>query len=528
MRLDKYGGCSPQVIARSGPPRRWLTKLCFGSLLLATSTPLGAQALGSLAADRARIGEITGDTAIAAALAPGFTSVLIGPDLRTVWNSDIAYSMNDGPMWAGRGMNASVTAGAAIGYRGEQLALAIVAAPTIAYSQNLPFDILPGRAPGRSAYSSPWHLSNGSADLPLRFGDRSLQSIDPGESSVTLSVKNVAFGASSTTQWWGPGIRNALIMSNNAGGIPRGFVRTARPIHTRVGDFTAELQAGTLTKSLYFDTLRTSDYRSFSGLLLTYRPPVSGVTLGLARAVYVPSTSAVPSPRAALNALRWTPPASATDRRPADQIASLFGRWIFPASGFEVYAEWARMELPRSLAEFLETPYNTEGYTLGSQWAIRREKAGHTVRFQSEISYLDQNIVFPDRPPVDFYTGRVAVQGYTERGRVIGAAIGPGGSSEWLAVDYLVPRWQLGVFAGRTRWEDNALYRQQFATYFGHDVSIYSGVRAGYRLPLIDVEGDLTIARRLNYLFQSGYVNPTFDRTVRVQNITFTTRLTPR
>jgi hypothetical protein len=510
--------------------RKRIVLVAFGTLP-ATHAAFG-QAIGSPAADRARLNEIVQRGGSADSSAPlGLRVRPVLPDVRFVWNSAIPYSLNDGPLWAGRGANASVTSGVAAGYHSSSWTVEATLAPTLFYSQNLPFDIATEPAPGRSTYSSPWHLdaTTGSADLPLRFGDRGLRGIDLGESEITVRVRAVEAGVSSAAEWWGPGVRNALVLSNNAAGIPRAFVRTARPIRTKVGEFGAELIAGTLTESVFFDTVAANNYRSLSGVKVTYRPPHANVELGLARTVYSPASGAVPSVGSALNALRWKATAGQADTLGYDQIASVFARWFFPGDGFEVYGEFARMQVPLSFSELLQTPDNTGGFTAGFQWAIPRDSAVTRFwRIQSEATALEQNVVYANHPPVDFYTGRTAAQGYTQRGQIIGAAIGPGSSSEFGALDYLTQLQQIGIFVGRIRWEDNALYRQTDATFFSHDVSIYSGVRGSHRWRNSDISLELTVARRFNYLFQNGSRNPGGQGTVRVQNITLATRISPR
>ena len=501
------------------------------------SSSLAAQVIGSTAEDRARLDEILGRRAVCQlapcarhdSVARGLRSYLVWPDVRVVWNSAIPFSLNDGSLWAGRGLNASITAGAGAEYDRQDWGLTLVFAPTFAYSANRPFDFFPDTIPGRSPYSSPWHTGGaaGSADLPLRFGNASLHVIDLGYSELAARFHNASFGFSNTPQWWGPGIRNALVMSDNAPSIPRAFVRTAAPIGTRFGSIAAEIEAGTLTESLFFDSLSTNNYRSFSALTATYEAPGDlHLVLGLSRAVYAPEQNAMPGVSASLNALRWRPTGAAGV--PLDQISSVFARWWFPESGFEAYGEYARMDVPRSLSDFLQTPYRNGGYTVGLQWAGRPDRLTGLLRLESEVSTVEQNLVDRSDLPADFYTGKLAPQGYTQRGQIMGAAVGPGGSSQFVGVDYLPERWQAGLFVGRIRWEDNAMYRQRYSTFFSHDVSIYSGVRGGYRLPRVDVSFELTAARRFNYLFQNGFSNPQQRGTVRVQNITFETRLTPR
>jgi hypothetical protein len=507
-----------------------------------------AQALSSLAAERARLVEITGDTTQLVPLGNPRLSDLIPalnrlpvsgsrfpvyvvlPDVRVVRNSDLPYSLNDGPLWAGRGWSLSFTGGLGFEQPYKSARLRAVLAPTVVYSQNLPFQIFPNTTPARSDYANPFHGPDASSiDLPHRFGDRHVLGFDPGRSSISVEFPRVTAGATTENEWWGPAIRNTLIMSSNAAGIPRWFVRTTKPVRTRIGDVDVKLIAGTLTQSHFFDP-NASENRTLSGIRVQLRPAFdSTLTLGFARVVYVPvGPFASPFTATLSHAFdvftRWEnlDPVSRSD-----QIGSIFARWIFPPSGFEVYAEWARMALPLTATELLTAPHHSGGYTLGFQWARARKKTRY-VRLQAEVTYLEQSLVFPSELTPDFYSGVASPQGYTQRGQVIGAAIGPGGSSQFIGVDYIARRWQFGGFIGRVRWDNDALYRQGAPTFFRHDVSVLSGLRGAWRAPVIDLSAELTVARRYNYLFQNGFANPGLYRDVNVNNLTLALAATPR
>jgi hypothetical protein len=61
-----------------------------------------------------------------------------------------------------------------------------------------------------------------------------------------------------------------------------------------------------------------------------------------------------------------------------------------------------------------------------------------------------------------------------------------------------------------------------------HDVTIFSGVRGGVRLPWTDASGELTVGRRLNYLFQNqGFFGIPINA-ADIQNVTLTVTLSPR
>jgi hypothetical protein len=455
----------------------------------------------------------------------GFARSFVMPTLYVVHNSAIPYSLNDGALWAGRGFNTSLTAGGAFTYRTDRYLVRAVIAPTLVGSENRPFQFIPNGDPARSQFASPWHNGTQPADLPLRFGDEPFYELLTGESSITVTSRGVSVGVSSASEWWGPAVRNPLIMSDNAAGVPRAFVETAQPLRTRVGDFTARLSLGTLTESRFFDTITKDDYRSLNGLFITYRPSIdTSFTLGLARVVYEPSGGMFPSPLRAIDVVRkWPARRSKPEDKPQhqDQIFSVYGRWLLPIPMAEVYAEWARMERPRSFHEFLIAPQNSQAYTVGLQGARRVRRADEFIRVQAEATSLDQLTVFSDRPSPDFYAGQLVAQGYTQRGQIVGAGIGPGGSSQWLAMDYIAPRWQGGAFVGRTRWENDALYRQD-ARATRHDVTIFSGVRGGLRAYAMRLQGQITVGRRLNYLFQNDNFNPgeTPRFATDIQNVT--------
>ena len=124
--------------------------------------------------------------------------------------------------------------------------------------------------------------------MPTRFGDKSIHRLSAGQSSIVVGIRNVQIGLSNENEWWGPGIGNALVLSNNAPGFPHYFLRTAKPISTRIGDIDARWLVGGLTESGFFDTTSTNNVRSITAgaLTLRLRKP-DGLTLGVTRSVWM-------------------------------------------------------------------------------------------------------------------------------------------------------------------------------------------------------------------------------------------------
>ncbi len=467
---------------------------------------------------------------------------LNGVRVLLVTNSNIPLTQNDGPLWAGRGLSTSISTGVRI-----QLGpLRAIIAPEILNSENKYWQIrdtirfyappIPKDRRG-GGFVFPWYQPPLSIDQPLRMGAKPIKTVDAGQSSALLYLGPVAFGAATENEWWGPGIRNAIVLSNNAGGFPHLVVRTSEPRRTRLGTFDARLIVGGISESGYFDTTATNNLQAISLAGLSYTPANhANLSLGFARAVYgtVDKWETIPG-----RILRSFSNPGRPNNRPLndslsypggeDQVYSLFARWVAPADGFESYVEWSRTELPANLRDLFVAPNHTQGYTLGIQWRKPAPLTARTFRLQAETTNLEQSATFRDRPIGSYYTSRKVIQGYTHHGQVIGASIGPGASSQWLALDYLAPTWFLGPYAGRTRWNEDMHSVYGFPSYIGycvHDISIYTGVRSGWRSRFLSATGDLTFGNRLNAWFQEQSGCPNGPSRLDIRNKTLSVTFT--
>jgi hypothetical protein len=212
-----------------------------------------------------------------------------------------------------------------------------------------------------------------------------------------------------------------------------------------------------------------------------------------------------------------------------DQLFSLFARWVFPADGLEVYTEWARTRLKPSLRELLLQPNHTQAYTLGLQWRGAEWHSG-TLRVQTEVTQLEQSATWRDQPGPSWYASNRVIQGYTNRGEVLGASIGPGASSQWLAVDYLRSSWRFGAYAGRIRWNEDVHSNANlpiYVRYCSHDVSLYPGFRAAKSGRLGAVSADLSLQNRLNAFFQNEGGCPNIGPRVDIRNRTLSISFSP-
>jgi hypothetical protein len=453
----------------------------------------------------------------------------LSPEFLAVINSAIPFSQNYGSLWAGKGLSTRML----LGFKLEGARARFIVAPELIISANADWVLrhdfyVPPLPPDRSQFDLPFYVGKSTIDQPMRFGDRAIRRVDLGETTGLIAVRKVEIGFSNENEWWGPGIRNALILSNNAPGFPHFFMRSARPLKTHFGDVDFRWLVGGLKESAYFDTVSNNNVRSLAsvaGTLQTGWDP--NLSVGFARSVYSTASGWGPVFSRWFDIFTQTRH-TRTESVRKDQLFSLFARWVFPADGVEIYAEWGRLELQPSLRDFLISPNHTQGYTLGSQWRGGSWKSG-SFRIQGEITQLEQSATFRDREVPSWYTSTSVIQGYTNRGEMLGASIGPGAQSQFLGTDFLKPDWRVGVFGGRIRWNEDVHDNFGFpayAAYCNHDVSMYGGIRGARIARAGAITLDLTFQNRRNAFFQNAGGCPR-DRRLDIHNTTIAFSFAP-
>jgi hypothetical protein len=317
--------------------------------------------------------------------------------------------------------------------------------------------------------------------------------------------------ASNESMWWGPGIDNAIVMSNNAAGFPHVSLGTSRLLNIGIGKIEASWIWGRLSESPYFDSADTNNTRFITGIVADLELDVlPGLYVGATRLFYEAMPPAgldlgeyfivfqglfKASQQAADNP-------SGNDLR--DQFISLFARWVLPASGFETYVEWARNDHSQDLRDFLVQPEHSQSYTLGFQ-KVMLTGGGGIVRMRAELSNLERSTTIRDgRSTPRFYIHHLVRQGYTHRGQLIGAGIGPGGRSQHFALDLFRSWGSVGLFTRREVNDNEAYYNlraQDLLEIRQNDVEIYVGLAGRWLGSRYIVGGELALGRELNRYF---------------------------
>jgi hypothetical protein len=397
-----------------------------------------------------------------------FRMRIYGPELFMSANTAAPYGQNDGLLWQGRGFNALLTGGVRFEGYGVELTLL----PHFAFSQNVPFDIMPSNY--ESEYGYFWGYG---IDAPQRFGDKPFFDWDFGDSEIRYTWKTLTVGFGTQTMWLGPSYLNPILHSNNAPVYPKFDIGLRRQsvtipwINWYLGDVEARLWIGRLAESDYFDNDDTNDYTMFHGLAFAYAPSfLPGLTLFLNWVDLMPWE---------WKNLRYFLPFDTSNDLEDDMKASFGFSWFFPKVGFEVYGELGIDDYVfGGIPSYVRHPFHTTVYTGGLKKTlnIKPEKNiyGEII---IEANWMEMTQDFQFQWPYSFYFHHEIIHGYTNKGQWLGNGVSPGGNSQYLSFILYHPKGNGSLFISRNNPDSNFIYKNAI----GASLEDYSLSRKYYR-----------------------------------------------
>ena len=384
----------------------------------------------------------------------------ITPDLSFIYNSGFAYGSNDGPVWAGRGLTSIVSAGVYLktGY------VSLTIAPTAFRAQNAAFDLASSTLQRSNQFANPDFLG---IDLPQRFGDEAYSQVDPGQSTLRIDLPYATAGISTANMTWGPAEKFPILLSNNAAGFPHLFVGTSEPVNLYFAKLQTKIFWGELFQSEFSGVTGSETFvtrsepgkkRFATGLIAILQPRgLNGLEIGGARFFHSvwPGTGIPGS--------YWTkvfqgilkkdlkpetnPDPSNPDaetRGVADnQLISIFGRWVLPHSGFEIYSEYGRDDHSYDFRDLNQEIDHSRIYSFGARKVLSFNGEKLTAA-RLEILNFQLPQLSRYRGEGEIYVHGLIRQGHTYKGQMLGADAGVGtGAGSVLAVDRFTPfgRW---------------------------------------------------------------------------------------
>jgi len=436
------------------------------------------------------------------------------------YNTHNPYGWNDGPMIPAAGYQSLFSAGIYAKYK----FLSVQLQPEFVYAQNKNFDGFTQAGNNSNAWVA-WYDLNNYIDMPERFGKTPYSKLFAGQSSIRITFDPVSFGVSTEDLWWGPGIRNSLIMSNNAPGFLHLTLNTTRPVKTPIGSFETQIIAGKLDGSGYsplvpgqpgnHDTLnmpKLNDWRYLSGVVFTYQPKwVPGLFLGITRVYQVYESDMghgfsdyFPIFTSFFKADFYNSNngVNTDDAKKHDQLASIFMRWLWPAANAEIYAEYGREDHNWNSRDLLLDPQHTRAYIFGFRKLFR---AGSNPDENIQIGFEETQMAQPpddiiNRPNGYWYAHSIVRSGYTNDGQVLGAGIGPGSSLLSMDVSWVKGLNKIGLQIERYEHNQDFYY---YAFPPGNDrrhwVDYSAGINTEWPDGHIIFSASLLYVKELNY-----------------------------
>ena len=329
-------------------------------------------------------------------------------------NGALPFAPADGPAWAGRGVNARVSATA----RARRGALRVRAAPLLWSAQNAPFTLVPT--------TGPFPFSDAALprtiDLPQRHGDRSVTRLDAGESEIALEWTRARIALTNAAVHLGPATDHSLVMQGDGGGFPRLEVGLPDVVRTPVGVFSAQVAWGRNPQTAWApDRRRGALFSSY--VVGTWRPRRSdrielGVTRFFHRDWQNVSVRELFVPFGSIHTSRLIGGTVRAD----NQMGSIFARLRAPAAGLEFFGEYGKNDRsidPRD--QVVETEHNA-AWLLGFQRVWRG--AGERL-WVLNVTAVTGSIspITTFRGQAFFYEHSQLTQGHTVRGQLLGTPL---------------------------------------------------------------------------------------------------------
>ncbi len=379
------------------------------------------------------------------------------------YNSLHPQGLNDGAMVPSRGYETVFSAGIYAKYK----FLSIQLWPEVVYAQNKSYDGFPADYP--DYLWAQYYRTMNLIDLPERFGVGAYSKATWGQSSIRLTFGAVSFGLSNENLWWGPGVRNALIMTNNAAGFKHLTFNTVRPVKTFLGSFEWQLIVGRLEPSGYLPPgadktyqgkplygPKPDDWRYLSGLLITWHPKwVPGLFLGFARTVQQYHEDMVGNLKdyfpvfMPLGLEKAGGDGELSNKR--SQLYSVFARWLWVKGHAEVYFEYGRSDYFWDNRDFKVELAHSGAFVFGFRKLIPlKAHRGQSIQVLIEFTQLAMNATTRNRNGTSWYLSSAVRAGYTQQGQLLGAGIGPGSNLQTLEVSWIKSLKMIGLRLERT------------------------------------------------------------------------------
>lgn len=432
-------------------------------------------------------------------------------------NTHHPYGMNDGSMIQAKGYQTQLSGG----FYAEIGPLRVQFRPEYVYARNEFFTILQESNLTKGFKEAEMIYVLNRIDNPERYGVHKYADKSLGQSSIRLNFDPISIGISNENLWWGPGVKNALLMTNNAAGFKHLTLNTTRPVDIYIGHLEAQLIAGKLVRSGVENVLsatvpKVNDWRYINGIALSYQPKwVPNLFVGFDHAFIVYNHALGKGFSDFMPVLTFSEKPNYPDKegyingqgeKQRDQYISWFARYILPAAKAEVYFQWGRNDRPFNARNLATKTDHTRAYIFGFRKLLPLTRPAEYMLFETEVTQLA-------KPPSgnkfnsgeSWYTHAQVRDGYTHVGQVLGAGIGPGSNMQSFDVSWVKGLKKIGVGVERVDRNSDLFYQTGSTDARRHWVDLGINGKLNWNFNKLVVNSQLTYIHSFNYhygLFQ--------------------------
>jgi len=344
---------------------------------------------------------------------------LLPVNLLQKFNSDHPYGWNDGAMSYSKGYQFQVSGGVYASWHKFKLQL-------------------------RPEYVN---TASGTYSTNESWGQvtQNVKKILPGQSSLRFDLGGVSLSASTQNLWWGPGIYNSMLMSNNAPGFFHYSFSTNRPLHSFLGDFQFQLVSGTLksdTSQGYENfNLKKRPYlnneRYFNGLAISLQPAfMKNVSFGITRTFQNYANNNINQFVGKYLPVIGSFFGSAyNDTINRDQLIAFNTRWVFPKNHAEVYFEFGYNDAKDNFRDLWVDMSHSSGYIFGFKKLSYLNNLDY-MDFGAEVTRMAQTPSYLMRNAGNFYEHGRVIEGYTNLNQTMGAGSGFGNNMQTINLSW--------------------------------------------------------------------------------------------
>ena len=448
-----------------------------------------------------------------------------GIDYFTEINTHHPYNRNNGTMIPNRGYQHIIWPGIFL----KIGPLSIQLKPEHHFSENKLFDgFWEGHYP--VIWAKRYRLWN-NIDMPERFGNSQHNKTTWGQTAIRLNWKKISIGISNENLWWGPSLRNSIMMSNHAQGFKHITFNTINPIKTIFGSIEFQFITGRLESSgftpprtdyeyqgqkLYVPKInqlsRKDDWRFLQGYILSYSPDfIDGLSVGLIRWVQMYSAlvegkytwmKGKPTYFPVFNNLFRKNDKFVDYESQTNQAAGIFLKWLWKDSKAEIYTEFHFNDAKLNIRDLILDSDHSRAATIGIQKIFNINKNNYLLNW--EWTQMEQNASRLIRNAGSWYEHYNVYDGYTNLGEVLGSSIGPGSNSHYISINRIRDFEKIGL-GFEIIDHDNDFFHEAFSSAkdfrrYWKDINFHLNYNKKFKN--FQLSSNLVFTRSLNYQWE--------------------------